>query len=95
MHERDHHKDDGRRGHHGLNWKAASALGGALLALLLASFLAHASIDSTQLIAEGFASALSLGDSGIPGVAEIPVPVEAPAAFTEVGLHEPKNYLLE
>ncbi len=34
---------------HGLNWKAASALGGALLALLLASFLAHASIDSTQL----------------------------------------------
>ncbi|MDC7106668.1 type I polyketide synthase [Corynebacterium striatum] len=38
---------------------------------------------STQLIAEGFASALRLGDSGIPGVAEIPVPAEAPAAFTE------------
>ena len=34
---------------HGFNWKSASALGGALIALLLAAFLASSTINSTSL----------------------------------------------
>ena len=34
---------------HGINWKSASALGGLLIALLIAGFLARAGIDSTNL----------------------------------------------
>ena len=39
---------------HGLNWKSASAVGGSLIALILAAALAWAAIDSSQL--QGYSS---------------------------------------
>ena len=39
---------------HGANWKAASAVGGSLLALIIAAFLAWATIDTSQL--QGYSS---------------------------------------